>query len=225
MFNPDLKIGQAVTNDQICEIFTVSPRGGMRRSRKTNTLVVISFAYIVYQDRWKGDTLHLTGMGLVGDQKIDYCQNRTLYESNYNGVEVHLFEGSYLAKFYNYCGVVRLVEEPYQEKQKDENEKERLVWVFPLKPIIPLPRVLTPEGDEPTPTKENRDNLNKSIMLIGRRIEHKKFGKGSVFSIVVTQEKGTIYAFKVRFDNPTEGKYDRTFSPKFLDDNEIIKWL
>lgn len=28
MFNPDLKIGQAVTNDQICEIFTVSPRGG-----------------------------------------------------------------------------------------------------------------------------------------------------------------------------------------------------
>lgn len=40
-----------------------------------------------------------TAVGLVGGQKIDYCQNRTLYESNYNGVEVHLFEGSYLAKF------------------------------------------------------------------------------------------------------------------------------
>jgi 5-methylcytosine-specific restriction protein A len=36
--------------------------------------------------------LHYVGMGLTGDQELGYKQNKTLNESNSNGVQVYLFE-------------------------------------------------------------------------------------------------------------------------------------
>ena len=85
--------GEEINNEQLCDLFKCSPQGGMRRSKKTNTLVLISHHIeSVYDDRWIGDTFHYTGMGLEGDQRLDFAQNRTLAESQKNGVEVHLFE-------------------------------------------------------------------------------------------------------------------------------------
>ena len=42
LFNPGLKIGQIVKNADIVEIFKCGNMGGMRRSRTTNTLVIVS---------------------------------------------------------------------------------------------------------------------------------------------------------------------------------------
>lgn len=42
MFNPELSIGQELKNSDIVEIFKCGNMGGMRRSKKTNTLVLIS---------------------------------------------------------------------------------------------------------------------------------------------------------------------------------------
>jgi 5-methylcytosine-specific restriction protein A len=72
-------------------------------------------------------------MGMEGDQSLEAVQNKTLAESNSNGVDVHLFE-VHSPREYTYVGRVRLAEEPYSEKQSDKNGRERLVWIFPLKP-------------------------------------------------------------------------------------------
>ena len=41
-FDPGLKIGEEINNDRLCEIFLCSGQGGMRKSNKTNTLVIVS---------------------------------------------------------------------------------------------------------------------------------------------------------------------------------------
>jgi 5-methylcytosine-specific restriction protein A len=119
-FDPGLKAGETIGNDRLCEIFKCSPQGGMRRSLRTNTLVVVSnHVRSIYHDRWVGDIFHYTGMGTKGDQSRSQGQNKTLDQSASNGVSVHLFEvdreGEYI-----YQGPVRLADEPYQEEQPDE---------------------------------------------------------------------------------------------------------
>ena len=88
----NLKIETEYTNQEIVEIFKCSKQGGMRRSKRTNTLTLISdLTKEPYTDWWEGDVLHYTGMGLKGDQSLDYKQNKTLNESDVNGVELHFF--------------------------------------------------------------------------------------------------------------------------------------
>ena len=78
--------------------------------------------------------LHYTGMGKSGDQDIHWAQNATLAESNYNGVDVHLFEvidaGEYI-----YCGRIELVSKPYTDVQPGEDGNDRKVWMFPIRPV------------------------------------------------------------------------------------------
>jgi len=134
-FNPGLKIGDVITHERLIEIFKCGNMGGMRRSKKTNTLVIISdHTKGLYEDKWIGDVLHYTGMGKNGDQSLTFAQNRTLAESNKNGVDVHLFE-VFKEKEYVYMGRVKLVDEPYQEVQKGEDDVPRKVWIFPVKVV------------------------------------------------------------------------------------------
>ena len=65
-------------------------------------------------------------MGLEGDQDIDGAQNKTLSESQTNGVEVFLFE-VFDAGNYIFRGQVELADEPYQEDQPDRNGNLRKV--------------------------------------------------------------------------------------------------
>jgi 5-methylcytosine-specific restriction protein A len=79
-------------------------------------------------------------MGTKGNQSLTFGQNRTLSESDNNGVSVHLFE-VFVEKEYMYMGEVELSAEPYFEEQPDENDLIREVCVFPLrlkngKPVI-----------------------------------------------------------------------------------------
>ncbi len=128
-----LQPGDILTNRQLQDIFHCSPQGGMRRSRKTNSLVLISnHTQENYHDRWQDGCFHYTGMGLEGDQSLDFAQNQTLAESGKNGVEVYLFEVFHRGQ-YTFIGRVALAGEPYQEIQPDLHGQERKVWMFPLR--------------------------------------------------------------------------------------------
>lgn len=128
----NLKIGTVFTNAQLMEKFGVSNSGGMRRSLKNNVLILVHKKDSVYQDRWQDDKLLYTGMGLKGDQDVNFGQNKTLAQSRINGVTVLLFN-SPASNVYEYEGEVMLADKPFYEKQRDESNKERQVVIFPLR--------------------------------------------------------------------------------------------
>ena len=135
MFDPELKIGETLKNSDIVKKFQCGNMGGMRRSKATNTLVIVSdYTKGLYHDKWIGGVLHYTGMGKSGDQDINWAQNATLADCGYNGVDVHLFEvidaGEYI-----YCGRIELVDKPYTETQPGEDGINRKVWMFPIRPV------------------------------------------------------------------------------------------
>ena len=129
-----LFVNKEYTNDDIVNIFRVSSQGGMRKSNTTNSLVLIARHRPdnPYDDKWNGDHFEYTGMGMIGDQSVDFAQNKTLTNSRTNGVTVYLFE-SFKEKSYIYKGIVELDGEPYFERQKDANGNMRRVVKFSLK--------------------------------------------------------------------------------------------
>jgi len=134
-FEPGISVGAELTNNEMRTTFKCGNMGGMRRSKQTGTLVIISDdTKGLYKDVWKNGVLHYTGMGKVGDQVLTGNQNGTLYYSDSNGVEVHLFE-VVKRRVYTYRGVVKLADEPYKAKQLDDNGNLRDVWMFPVMPI------------------------------------------------------------------------------------------
>ncbi|WP_197686516.1 HNH endonuclease [Thermanaeromonas toyohensis] len=96
----------------------------------------------IYEDKWVGDIFHYTGMGLRGNQSLDFMANAILANSKSNGVEVHLFEVFEKGRYF-YQGRVKLAGEPYQTYQTDIDGNMRIVWVFPLK-ILDGPPVYVP---------------------------------------------------------------------------------
>ncbi len=112
-FGNGLRPGETIDNARLMEIFQCAPQGGMRRSHETNTLVIVSDPRKgLYEDRWESGILHYTGMGRKGDQQIDFAQNKTLAESEQNGVEVDLFEVFQKGR-YSFIGHVELASTPY----------------------------------------------------------------------------------------------------------------
>lgn len=153
-FETGLKPGDVVDNDQLKSIFQCSGQGGMRRSHKTNTLILVSnHVKSIYDDKWDDHgIMHYTGMGAEGNQSLDFAQNKTLTESKANGVEVFLFE-VFKPKEYTYIGAIELADKPYQGQQTDQNGEDRYVWLFPLKLIdsnhpVTYPKSLIEENEE-----------------------------------------------------------------------------
>ena len=176
-FNPDLRIGQEITNAELVSIFKCGNMGGMRRSHTTNTLVIVSdYTKGLYHDKWIGGVLHYTGMGKNGDQDIHWAQNDTLANWGRNDVDIHLFEVMDEGR-YTYCGRIELVGKPYTETQPGEDGKNRLVWMFPVRPV--------PENDVKKPAIfvfKDMDDYS-SVKADARRVRHKAFGEGTVIDI------------------------------------------
>ena len=129
----DLMPGNILSNQDLGILFGCGNSGGMRRAKKTNSLIIISsHVESIYEDRWDGDVLLYTGMGLNGDQSLDFNQNKTLSQSQVNGVQVFLFE-QFKVNEYTYLGPVELTSEPYTEQQPGQNGYLRTVYIFPLK--------------------------------------------------------------------------------------------
>ncbi|WP_203247772.1 hypothetical protein [Sporosarcina beigongshangi] len=130
-----LKSNAIIDNETLAQTFKCSPQGGMRRSHKTTTLVlVMNHTLGLYLDNWQGNILHYTGMGQTGDQTLTGNQNITLFESDTNKVDLHLFE-VHKSNRYQYTGRVKLAGTPYQVTEKDTKNNNRLVWKFPLSVI------------------------------------------------------------------------------------------
>lgn len=130
----------------------------MRRSLKTNSLILISdHVAPLYHDRWDNNVFYYTGMVLTGDQDINFMQNKTLAQSNSNGVAIYLFE-KHRDKEYTFSGQVQLTEEPFEEDQLDAEGNKRKVWVFPLKLV---------NNEKPAPVSED-------IIIERRRREERK---------------------------------------------------
>ena len=191
-FVPPFEIGDIISNTEIIEAFKVGNMGGMRRSKTTGTLVLISDnTKGLYSDKWNDGVLHYTGMGKIGDQAIDKTQNRTLAESKSNGVEVHLFEVDSPGK-YTYSGVVELAGKPYQETQPDDNGNSRKVWMFPLKKKTVVhtnqEQKLKVNAEIVHEMKEEK-HFDPSAVKAESTVYHNKFGPGTVWKI----EDGKIY--------------------------------
>ncbi|MED4012947.1 AAA family ATPase [Priestia aryabhattai] len=131
-FKPQLDIGKSIDNKKLMEVFRCGVKGGMRRSLKTNSLVLIShFNSKIYPNtQEKNGLFHYVGMGQQGDQNIEFSHNKTLYNSNRNGVGLYFFKSEEKDNYY-YFGRVLLVDEPKQEFTPDGFDK-RKIWVFPL---------------------------------------------------------------------------------------------
>lgn len=136
----DLIIGNIYSNSEIANTFKVSNMGGMRRSLKTNSLVLISkhqekHVGSIYDDEWTKDgILNYTGMGTVGDQSINFGQNKTLTIAKKEGIKVYLFE-SYKDNEYYYDGEVELAGSIFQADEPDVNGDIRKVIKFPLRKV------------------------------------------------------------------------------------------
>ncbi len=174
-FDPGLKIGDEINNKQLSELFKCDNMRGMRRSHTTGTLVLVAdHTKDIYNDMWKGNIMHYTGMGKHGDQELK-DQNRTLYESDTNGVEVFLFE-VFREKVYTYKGQVKLAGKPYQDKQKDEEGRVRKVWIFPIAPIESLEKDKKTNKDEKVyiPLFEREIRQQKSSGLVEPKLSTSK---------------------------------------------------
>ncbi|MFE5500831.1 hypothetical protein ACFQ6G_26275, partial [Bacillus cereus] len=132
-FTPNVKTGQILTNKQLMNIFRCGGQGGMRRSIKTNTLVLISdFTTDTYRNMWKEDGVwNFIGMGTEGNQTLKYLQNPTLYQSNENKIQLHLFRKESKDK-YIYISRVLLAGDPKSIQEDIDDEDSRLILVFPL---------------------------------------------------------------------------------------------
>jgi hypothetical protein len=123
--------GDVIDNLALYETFGVGNSGGMRRSGENSCLVIIAdWTISAVKNRWEGDILHYTGQG-KGNQKIEK-QNQTLANSKASRERLFLFEVKNEGE-YTYYGEVQLAGEPYQESQKDGDDQERTVWMFPLR--------------------------------------------------------------------------------------------
>lgn len=150
--------GVVLNNAELMGHFRCSNNGGMRRSHATGTLVVVSdHTKGLYDDRWIDDTLHYTGMGLRGPQRLDFAQNKTLAHSATNGVAIHLFE-VFAPGQYSYLGEARLAGEPYQEEQPDVQGHLRTVWIFPLG-LVDCARLPAPSIDVVEQPARRRERL------------------------------------------------------------------
>ena len=130
----DLIVDNFYSNMDIISAFGCSNVGGMRRSKKHNALVLVNICFNnLYQDKWTKDRiLNFTGMGKVGNQSIEYAQNKTLNNSKVNGVKLYLFE-SYKDNQYYYRGEVELCGNYFFDYEYDKNHNKRKVIKFPLR--------------------------------------------------------------------------------------------
>ncbi|WP_269897795.1 HNH endonuclease [Lysinibacillus sp. JK80] len=188
-----LAINEVVNNQQLCEVFLCAPQGGMRKSNRTNTLTLISDKTKLYDDKIVDDIYHYTGMGQSGDQKMS-GQNLTLAESDSNGVEIHFFEVM-KPREYTYRGQVELAGEPYQGQQKDQDGRQRLVWIFPLRLIdskakfTKLPSVMEDNQELQEEFKEIQQVENLPISRTEKeRLIKSRIGQGKFKKLLVKRE-------------------------------------
>lgn len=179
----DLVIGNIYSNSEIANTFKCSNMGGMRRSLDTNSLVLIAkHNNPLYDDQWTDDgILNYTGMGTVGDQNIQFAQNKTLAIAKNEGIKVYLFE-SYKDNEYYYAGEVELCGSIYQADEIDAEGNIRKVVKFPLRRIdITKPIIVKKEDIELSETlklkevkKLSQEEIKEKAKMVNPEVSTKE---------------------------------------------------
>lgn len=185
----DLIVGNVYSNSEIANTFKCSNMGGMRRSKDTNSLVLIAkHNNPLYDDQWTDDgILNYTGMGTENDQSIAFAQNKTLTIAKREGIKVYLFE-SYKDNEYYYDGEVELAGTPYQSEEADINGIIRKVIKFPLKRIDQSKPIIIDIEDIEKSESEKIKEVRKFNVA-----EIKKRAKIAETDNVYTKEVKTMY--------------------------------
>ena len=185
--------GDVVTNREIQSEFGGSSQGGMRPSRTTNSLVLITgTAHSLYDDTWNNGLLKYTGTGRIGDQTMT-GQNKVLAESPRSGIGVYLFTA--LAKNkYRYDGEVKLAERPTQAQQLDAQGHMRSVWVFTLRPLGFPVTGLVEENLDLEPTSADQSSANA---LVSAAEDEQKLWAAIAEAEKRAKEKGPKYVVRL----------------------------
>ena len=204
----NLIIGNIYSNKDIANNFKCSLMGGMRRSKTTNSLVLIAkHDNPLYDDEWTEDgILNYTGMGTIGDQSIDFGQNKTLKNAKKQGIKVYLFE-SYKENEYYFCGEVELCGKIYSAYELDSEGNNRKVIKFPLKKKDNKIKVLV--------DKEDLENSEKIKEKKAQKLSKEEL-KGKLKNVnpkVTSKEVKTIY----RERNPLVAEYTKKRSKGICD--------
>ena len=184
----DLIVGNIYTNNEIANIFRCSNMGGMRRSREKNALVLIAkHNNPLYDDQWTDEgILNYTGMGTIGDQDVDFAQNKTLLNSKSEGINVYLFE-SYKDNEYYYIGQVEIAGDIFFSEEMDSNGNLRKVVKFPLKKVSDNHIVINLDSVKQSENEKIKEVRKKSLDDI--KAKAKKIRNNTVNS----KEVKTIY--------------------------------
>lgn len=104
-------------------------------SYRTNAVAItVDYSKPGIQDLWNKGIIYCHGQGKYNKQtdiEQSCIEDRLIYHSRSNGMEIHLFLAEVSNEF-RYCGVLSLADKPYQEMVKGENGEEWYEWVFPM---------------------------------------------------------------------------------------------
>ena len=148
VFQPDIRPGTELNSKELNDIFRGQQQGGMRYSKATNSLVLVTdrkklSGTSIYGDEWIDDVLHYRGIGQRGDQSLEFAGNAKLMHAQSDDTGLFLVERTKHAR-YRYLGRVELTGDPYRRNEPDADDRMRLVWVFPLRSVD----AETPVGEE-----------------------------------------------------------------------------
>ena len=135
-FQPDIRLGTELSSQELNDTFKGQQQGGMRYSKATSSLVLVTdrkklSGTSIYGDEWIDDVLHYRGTGQRGNQSLDFAGNAKLMHAQRDHTGVFLVERTKHAR-YRYLGRVKLTGDPYRRNEPDADDRMRLVWVFPL---------------------------------------------------------------------------------------------
>ena len=131
----EIEVGTNYLNEEIVKIFNVIPSGPVRKSHTRNALVLFvdEGSDGLTNDYWRNDILYFSNhCKRRGSNFI--CEDKIIAESNTNGITMYLFERVQRRGF-QYRGIVKLVDEPFQSKEYCLDGHVMNVWRFPLKLI------------------------------------------------------------------------------------------
>ena len=237
MFDPKIKIGDVLSEEEVASVFGCQTQLGIRLNKKNHAIVIVSTTYKDdYSDYWDGDTLFYVGTNASADE-----HGQTLSgHGNNNGAlkavwtaddkpTLFLFE-KYTKNSCTYKGIVTLCKEPYKEPKSTDSDYS--IWRFPLKLAEVDFSVLTSDYQEleQAETQKEFQALKEAVISAGRsRVigrEHisrpvttKTFDRNPVFSSYTKKRARGV----CDLCNRAAPFYDKHGNP-YLESHHVI-WL
>lgn len=201
-------------------------------SYRTNAVaIIVDYSKSDVKDLWDKGIIYCHGQGRYknkNDMEQVSIEDKLLYHSRTNGMEIHLFMEEEPNEF-RYYGVLSLADNPYQESVEDEDGKEWYEWVFPM--------VLVRGINFKIPERYKRHSSSTTTvlkacnprMLLGVDEKIKEIMKGTIKKVgeeycdyIMQQEIRELD----RFSNDFEFQYNATpkmkQEPKFVDGNKVF---